>query len=269
MLVSSAIVQDHAMSLPIIAVPADIRHFDGYEWHASPSQYLNAAFHGSKALPMLVPAYETGVDVEAVLDRVDGVLITGSKTNVHPSHYGETETAEHGPFDKARDAVSLALIRAAIARGTPLLAVCRGIQELNVALGGTLANEIQDLPGRMDHRKPETDDPDVSFAVRHPVHVKEGSCLAAIVGAGPIPVNSLHRQAISVLAPRLAVEAVAEDGTVEAVSVVDAPGFAVGVQWHPEYWFASDAPSAAIFRSFGDAVRAYATRQPASGMAAE
>jgi len=150
----------------------------------------------------------------------------------------------------------MALIRRAIERGVPLLAICRGIQELNVALGGSLATEIQELPGRLDHRKPETEDRDVAFAIRHSIEVKEGSCLAAIVGGGQVQVNSLHRQAISKLAPRLAVEAVAEDGTVEAVSVIDAPGFAIGVQWHPEYWVGNDAISDKIFAAFGEAVRA-------------
>ena len=138
-----------------------------------------------------------------------------------------------------------------------MLAICRGIQELNVALGGSLATEIQELPGRFDHRKPETESRDEAFAIRHSIKVKDGSCLAAIVGNGEVNVNSLHRQAISKLAPRLAVEAVAEDGTVEAVSVIDAAGFAIGVQWHPEYWVGSDAISDRIFEAFGDAVRAH------------
>jgi putative glutamine amidotransferase len=191
-----------------------------------------------------------------VLDRVDGVLISGSRTNVHPSNYGEDETEHHGPFDPARDLLSMTLIRRAIERGIPLLAICRGIQELNVALGGSLATEIQDLPGRIDHRKPQTEDWDEAFAIRHSIKSKEGSCLASIIGGAEAQVNSLHRQAISKLAPRLAVEAVADDGTIEAVSVIDASGFAIGVQWHPEYWVGSDTISDKIFAAFGDAVRA-------------
>lgn len=240
----------------IVAIPADMRDFDGYTWHAAPDQYVRAAVEGSNVLPLILPALKDGADIDMVLDRVDGVLISGSRTNVHPSHYGEEETEHHGPFDPARDAVSMALIRRAIDRGIPLLAICRGIQELNVALGGALATEIQEMPGRLDHRKPESSDRDVSFAIRHAITVKEGSCLAAIIGHGEVNVNSLHRQAISRLAPRLAVEAVAEDGTIEAVSVIDAPGFAIGVQWHPEYWVGSDAISDQIFAAFGEAVRA-------------
>ena len=239
----------------LVAIPADVRTFDGYTWHAAPEQYIMAAVRGSNVLPLVVPALTDGTDVDMVLDRVDGVLVSGSRTNVHPSNYGEEATEHHGPFDPARDRLSLALIRRAIERGIPLLAICRGIQELNVALGGALATEIQDLPGRIDHRKPQTEDRDEAFAIRHTIKVKDGSCLASIIGGGEVRVNSLHRQAISKLAPRLAVEAVAEDGTVEAVSVIGAPGFAIGVQWHPEYWVGSDIISDKIFAAFGDAVR--------------
>ena len=240
----------------LVAIPADIRSFQGYTWHATPEQYIMAAVNGSNVLPLIVPALADGTDVEMVLDRVDGVLISGSRTNVHPSNYGEEETEDHGPFDPARDRLSLTLIRRAIERGIPLLAICRGIQELNVALGGSLATEIHELPDRIDHRKPETDNWDEAFAIRHSIQVTEGSRLASMIGDGEVRVNSLHRQAISKLAPRLAVEAVAEDGTIEAVSVLDAPGFAIGVQWHPEYWVGSDTISDKIFAAFGDAVRA-------------
>ena len=171
---------------------------------------------------------------------------------------GADRAVGDGPFDQARDATSLPLIRRAIERGIPMLAICRGIQELNVALGGTLASEIQEQPGIWDHRKPEHDDRDVAFAIRQPVHVREGSCIAQHLGmSGEIQINSLHRQAIAETAPRLQVEATAADGTIEAVSVIDAKGFAVGVQWHPEYWAETDAPSRALFEAFGKAVHDY------------
>ena len=249
------------MTLPLVATAADIREFDNYTWHAAPDTYLSAAAKVAGVIPLIVPAMPDKVDPETILDRVDGLMVTGSRTNVHPSLYGAVPTAAHEPYDPARDGVSLALIRAAIDRGVPLLAICRGIQELNVALGGTLATEIQEQQGIDDHRAPSGDHNDERFAIRHPVSVKEGSCLAGIVGAGEIDVNSLHRQAISRLAPGLAVEAVAPDGTVEAVSVIGAKAFAVGVQWHPEYWAATDKPSGQIFRAFGDAVRAHALKR--------
>ena len=246
------------MTKPIIAIPADIRVIDGATWHAVQQQYVNAALKASGLMALIVPAMEEGYDIDAILDRVDGVLISGSASNVHPSLYGRQATEADGPFDPARDATSLPLLRRAIDRAIPLLAICRGIQELNVALGGSLDSEIQDLPGRSDHRRPEGTDRDALYAIRQSVFVKEGSCIANFIGAGEVRVNTLHRQAIAETAPRLQVEAVAEDGTVEAVSVIDAKAFAVGVQWHPEYWAETDIASNRLFSAFGDAVRDYA-----------
>lgn len=246
------------MPKPVVAIPADFRTLDGNVWHATPHQYVRAAVEGSGVMTFLVPALESGNDADEILDRVDGVLVSGSRTNVHPSLYGQEATEADGPFDPGRDATSLPLIRRALERGVPLLAICRGIQELNVVLGGTLASEIQNMPGISDHRKPDVPELDIAYGIRQNVIVKEGSCLASVLGAGEIQVNSLHRQAISKAAPRLAVEAVAEDGTIEAVSVIDAKAFAVGVQWHPEYWVGKDGPSSTLFQAFGDAVRAYA-----------
>jgi putative glutamine amidotransferase len=247
------------MPMPIIAIPADIRQLDKVDWHAVQSQYINAAVNVARVMPLLIPALQEGHDLDAILDRVDGVLVSGSASNVHPSLYGREATETDGPFDPARDATTLPLIRRTIERGMPLLAICRGIQELNVALGGTLASEIQEQPGVWDHRKPPVESRDEMFAIRQTVQVREGSCIAQHLGfAGEVQVNSLHRQAIAQTAPRLQVEATAADGTIEAVSVIDAQGFAVGVQWHPEYWAETDNPSRALFEAFGDAVRAYA-----------
>lgn len=246
------------MPRPIVAIPADIRRFDGTNWHSVQTQYVNAALKAADVMSFLVPALEEGNDTDLILDRVDGLLVSGSATNVHPSLYGAEARETDGPFDPARDATSLPLIRRALERGIPMLAICRGIQELNVALGGTLATEIQEQPGIWDHRKPDDPDRDVAYAIRQNVIVAEGSCMARVLGAGPVTVNSLHRQAISKTAPQLQVEALAEDGTIEAVSVIDAKGFAIGVQWHPEYWAETDNPSKALFVAFGDAVRAYA-----------
>lgn len=246
------------MSKPIIAIPADIRHLDGAEWHAAQTQYVAAALKVADVMSFIIPAQEEGNDTDAILDRVDGLLVSGSATNVHPSLYGLEARESDGPFDPARDATSLPLIRRAIERGIPMLAICRGIQELNVALGGTLASEIQEQPGVWDHRKPADTDRDKAYAIRQPVQIREGSCIARHLGmSGEVQINSLHRQAIADTAPGLQVEATAEDGTIEAVSVIDARGFAVGVQWHPEYWAQTDAPSRALFEAFGSAVRTY------------
>ncbi|TCL69624.1 gamma-glutamyl-gamma-aminobutyrate hydrolase family protein [Rhizobium sp. BK251] len=253
------------MTKPIVAIPADIRAFDGTSWHAVQHQYVRAALNAAGVMAFIIPAFEEGYETDAILDRVDGVLVSGSASNVHPSLYGRQATEADGPFDPARDATSLPLIRRALDRAIPVLAICRGLQELNVALGGTLASEIQEQPGIWDHRRPEGVDRDGMYAIRQSVFVKEGSCIARYIGPGEVRVNSLHRQAIADTAPRLQVEALAEDGTIEAVSVIDAKAFAVGVQWHPEYWAEMDAPSGKLFSAFGDAVRAYAdARQTAT-----
>ena len=255
------------MSQPLVAVSTDIRQFENYTWHAAPQQYLEAALSAAGVLPVLVPSFGERLDLDALLSAVDGVMLTGSKSNVHPSLYGGDASEENGPYDEARDATTLPLIRRAIERGVPLLAICRGIQEMNVALGGTLASEIQDKEGVWDHRAPVSDSQDERFAIRQEVSIKPGTCLAGVFGADEIMVNSVHRQAVDRLGDRLQVEAVAPDGTVEAVSVRNSPAFAVGVQWHPEYWAGTDETSARIFRAFGDAVRNHAElrlRRPAA-----
>ncbi|TCD11345.1 gamma-glutamyl-gamma-aminobutyrate hydrolase family protein [Oricola cellulosilytica] len=243
---------------PIVAVVADVREFEKYRWHAAPDTYLEAAMTVAGVLPVLVPALGERIDFTNLLTRVDGVMLTGSKSNVHPQRYGQPASAGHEPFDEARDATALPLIRATVEAGVPLFAICRGMQELNVALGGSIATEIQEQDGIDDHRAPVSDDQAERFAIAHGVNVKPGSCMASITGAGRVDVNSLHRQAIDTLAPGLRIEATADDGTIEAVSVTDAKGFAIGVQWHPEYWARTDTPSRALFEAFGNAVRAYA-----------
>lgn len=248
-------------SRPLIAVSTDVKPFENYIWHAAPEQYLAAALDVAEVIPLLVPGMGEKMDPETILGGVDGLLVTGSKSNVNPALYGVTPDAAFEPYDDARDATSIPLIRAAVDRGVPVLAICRGIQELNVALGGTLATEIQELAGRQDHRAPQSESLDERFGLQHKITIAPGSCLAEILQSATIDVNSVHRQAIDRLAPGLAVEATAEDGTIEAVSVKNAKGFVVGVQWHPEYWVRTDAPSRMIFKAFGEAVRAHkATR---------
>lgn len=246
------------MSLrPLVLLSSDHRVIEGLDWHMTPSRYVEGVI-AAGAMPVLLPSLGGELDLDAILERMDGVVLTGSRSNVHPSLYGEEPTIDHEPFDTARDATTLPLTRRAIELGVPLLAICRGYQELNVALGGSLHTEIQTFEGRMDHRAPDTPDWDDRFAIRHPVHVVRDGCIGRIVEAETIEVNSLHRQGLARLADRLVVEATAPDGTIEAVRVVDAKAFTVGVQWHPEYWVRSDGPSAKIFAAFGEAVRARA-----------
>jgi putative glutamine amidotransferase len=242
--------------VPLVAVAGDYKEIDGYRWHAAAEPYLKAVISGIGGIPLVVPALGEAIELESLLDRVDGVLLPGSRSNVHPARYGEASSAEAEPYDQRRDATTLPLIGAALRRGVPLFAICRGMQELNVALGGTLIPEVHRLEGRHDHRAPAGDDQDVRFAIRQDVAIVAGGALDKVLGAGTLQVNSLHRQAIGRLANRLAVEATALDGTIEAVRVVDAPGFAIGVQWHPEYWVESDRPSAKLFAAFARAIRA-------------
>ncbi|MCK1499356.1 gamma-glutamyl-gamma-aminobutyrate hydrolase family protein [Bradyrhizobium sp. 188] len=249
------------MSQPVVAVSADVCELNNHTWHAAPQQYLEAAVSGAGVFPLIVPSFGDRLDLDRLLFAIDGVMITGSGSNVHPSLYGGDSSEANGPYDPARDSTTLPLIWKAIEEGVPLLAICRGLQELNVALGGALAAEIQEHPGKLDHRAPPSDSRDVRFALRQIVTVKAGSCLFDILGATKIKVNSVHRHAVARLASQLQVEAVAEDGTVEAVTVRNSRGFVLGVQWHPEYWVKSDGPSACIFRAFGNAVRARAAKR--------
>jgi putative glutamine amidotransferase len=240
------------MSL-IVGIPACSKSIDGLLRHTTPARYGEAVIAGADAMPVLLPPVGEGqLDV---LDRLDGLLLPGSPSNVEPSRYGAAEDLTPDMHDPARDDTTLPLVRAALARGMPVLAICRGLQELNVALGGTLHQCVHDLPGRMDHRAGKGD-PDYLFRLKHTVTLS--GQLARLIGASEIMVNSLHGQAIDRLATGLVVEAVAADGTIEAVRVADATGWTFGTQWHPEWHVRTDAPSRAIFAAFGDACRAYA-----------
>lgn len=249
------------MTKPLILVTADVKPVDGYNWHAAPSTYLQAVVRGSDALPVILPSLGADIDIDGALDQVDGVLATGSRSNVNPQLYGGEATEANGPYDPERDATTLPLLRRALERGVPVFAICRGMQELNVALGGTLLTEIQDMEGRADHRAPTSEHQDTRFKIAHPIEIEPDSPLAEILGEEPVDVNSLHRQALGTLGDRLTVVARAEDGTIEAVSVKDGPGYVVATQWHPEYWVASDGPSQKLFRAFGDAAREYRERR--------
>lgn len=221
------------MTQPLVAVSTDVKEFENYKWHAAPQQYLEAAIVGSGVFPLLVPSFGDRLQFDELLDRVDGVLVTGSKSNVHPSLYGGDASEANGPYDLARDSTTLPLIRRAIERGVPLLAICRGMQVLNVAADGSL---IQDLPSQVPIAIPHA--VDESFTtVAHGIEVIDGTHLARAVASGlPTQVNSRHHQAAKVIGRGLTVSAYATDGIVEAIEAPDLP-FCVGVQWHPEnFW---------------------------------
>ena len=231
--------------------------------HAASDTYVRAVEQVVGAVPVLLPASADGADIGTLLARLDGLILTGSRSNVHPGHYGGPPHAEGTPEDSRRDAVTLPLIRAAASHGLPMLAICRGLQEMNVALGGSLHQRLQDLPGRLDHSTPMQTYDRVRTGKAHLARLRPGGLLHRLAGTETIPVNSLHNQGIDRLAPGLVVEATAPDGTIEAVRLVRAasgrePAFALGVQWHPEYDFETDAVSLGIFESFRAAVRARA-----------
>ncbi|HQT77980.1 MAG: gamma-glutamyl-gamma-aminobutyrate hydrolase [Rhodospirillales bacterium 20-64-7] len=250
---------------PLVGISCCTKQFGvfGMPNHAASDTYVRATDLVIGGVSVLLPANGPAADIETLLDRLDGIILTGSRSNVQPTLYDGPPHAEGTPEDPARDGLTLPLIRAAVARGVPLLAICRGFQELNVALGGSLHQRLQDLPGRIDHSTPMQPSARVRQGKAHGLRVIPGGWLHRLAGASEIAVNSLHNQGIDRLAPGLVVEGIAPDGTIEAVRVVasqagPAVGYAVGVQWHPEYDWQTDTVSRAIFEHFGDAVRAYA-----------
>lgn len=244
---------------PMIGVTSCLKPRDGLHFHTVGDKYVEAVVLGSGGLPVLVPAIGARLDPDALLDRLDGLLVTGSPSNVEPAHYGGPAAREDNLADPARDATTLPLIRRAVARGVPMLAICRGIQELNVAMGGTLHQHVHELPGRFDHRSDKTKTYPERYGLAHPVTLTPGGRLQAMLGgATRVEVNSLHGQGIDRLAPGLTVEAVADDGTIEAVSVDAAKGFALALQWHPEWGVLDNPVSRRLFAAFRDAALALA-----------
>jgi putative glutamine amidotransferase len=216
---------------------------------------------------MLIPALGDAFDPRDLVRRLDGLLVTGSPSNVAVDLYGGAPDRPDSPQDPKRDATTLPLIRAAVEDGLPLFCICRGIQELNVAFGGTLHTRVHEQPAAFDHRAPQGE-MEERYGPRHPVELAADSEIARLVGSRRIEVNSLHWQAIDRLGERLAVEGRAPDGVIEAVRVADARSFALGVQWHPEWKVLQNPVSVALFRAFGDAARRRAEQRAARGLAA-
>ncbi|MFK8253901.1 gamma-glutamyl-gamma-aminobutyrate hydrolase family protein [Ancylobacter terrae] len=255
---------------PVIGVVSDVKEVRGQMAHGVTEKYLYAVARGSLTLPVLLPGRISAIDdamspeemlVDEVLASVDGIFLPGSPSNVAPQIYGSQPHDPPLPSDPHRDALSLPLIREAIARGVPILGVCRGFQEMNVALGGTLHQKVHEQPGHFDHREDSTGSLAEQYAPVHEVALTPGGVLAELAGGDRWKVNSLHGQGIDRLAPGLLVEARAPDGLVEGFRVANAPGFALAVQWHPEWRFWEDRLSGALFTAFGVAARAYAERR--------
>lgn len=249
---------------PVIGVTACIRTVDGSRTHTVGEKYIRGVTDGMGGLPLLIPALGDDLDIGATVATLDGLLITGSLSNVEPHHYNGPASAQGTLHDPARDATTLPLILAALTAGVPLLAICRGHQELNVALGGSLHQRLHEIPGRMDHRAPDSPDLDIQYGLAHPVTLTDGGMFQALNGGERrLRVNSLHWQGIDRLADGVEVEAVADDGTIEAVRVARTESFAVSVQWHPEFKVRENPFSLALFGAFGEAARAYAARRRA------
>ena len=224
---------------------------------------LRAVAEAAGALPLMFAGTPEITDIGALLDTVDGILLTGARANVHPSHFGRDEHPAHEPYDRGRDAIALKLIETCVERGVPLFGICRGFQEMNVAFGGSLHPEIRELPGRMNHRMPRLPngephpDLEVIFADRHDVRLTPGGVFAKLLGAETIRVNSLHGQGILEPGKRIVVEGIAEDDTIEAIAIADAPGFALGVQWHAEHEATRNPINRTLFAAFGAALAKY------------
>ena len=222
-----------------------------HPFHAVGDKYVRAVLEAADAIPLLIPALGERLGLEDLLQNLDGILFTGSPSNVEPYRYNGASSVSGTLHDSARDATTLPLIPRAIAEGIPLFGICRGFQELNVALGGSLHQHVHEIPGRLDHREPRDAAPDVEYGAAHAIAITQGGLLARLSGLAEAMVNSLHHQGVDRLAPDLKIEARAPDGQIEAVSLPGAKAFLLGVQWHPEWAFAENPLSRAIFAGFG------------------
>lgn len=254
------------MVRPVIGVIGNsYRVEDRFSVQMAGEKNLQAVADVTGALPLIFAGNPLITDIADLLSVVDGILLTGARANVHPSRFGTDPDPRHEPYDTNRDAVALPLVDACIERGVPVFGICRGFQEMNVAGGGSLHPEIRELPGRMNHRMPRLEngeihpDPAVVFADRHEVRLTPDGVFAGILGTDVIRVNSLHGQGVLELGERIIAEGVAEDGTIEAIRFREAPGFALGVQWHAEYDPQDNPVNRALFTAFGEAVAAHKT----------
>ena len=249
------------MRKPVVGVIGNFRTVEGrFGIQACGQKNLTAVADVAGALPLIFAGDPKITDIGALLDTVDGILLTGGRANVHPTRFNREPCPKHEPYDEDRDEVALSVTQACVARGVPIFGICRGLQEMVVAFGSTLHPEIRELPGRMNHRMPRLENgephPDhtIVFADRHDVNLVPGGAFARILGKEVIRVNSLHGQGLQEAGERVVIEGVAEDGTVEAIRIADAPGFALGVQWHAEYDPQTNPINRALFQEFGRAL---------------
>jgi putative glutamine amidotransferase len=240
---------------PLIGIPADRRIVGLHPFHMVGEKYARAVLTGAEGIPLLIPALAEELGLDELLTRLDGILFTGSPSNVEPRHYDGTPSTPGTLHDPERDATTLPLIRKAVQAGVPVLGVCRGFQEMNVVFGGTLHQKVHEVPGYSDHRDDESQPLEVQYGPAHDVILEPGGLLRAMADSDRIRVNSLHSQGVDRLGPGLAVEARAPDGLIEAFRVQRAASFAVAVQWHPEWNAMSNPFSRALFAAFGAACK--------------
>jgi putative glutamine amidotransferase len=224
-------------------------------------KYITAVRDGADAMPFMIPALGDTLDADDILSRIDGLLLTGSPSNVEPHRYGGEPSRPGTMHDPHRDETTLRLIHRALEVGVPLLAICRGYQELNVVLGGSLHQNVHEQPGYRLHKENPDDPLDVQYGPVHAVHLVEGGILNRLAGKDTVMVNSLHSQGVARLADGVTVEAVAEDGLIEAFRVDGAKNFALAVQWHPEWKVTENKFSMDIFKTFGDACHGFASQK--------
>ena len=241
---------------PLIGIPADRRMLGLHPYHVVGDKYARAVLDAAGCLPLLIPALAHELGLDELLGRLDGVMFTGSYSNVEPHHYSGPPSDPGTLHDPARDATTLPLIRKAVAAGVPVLGICRGFQEMNVAFGGTLHQKVHEIEGKQDHREDTRLELDVQYGPAHEVVLAPGGLLGGLIGQDRIQVNSLHSQGIDRLGPGLVAEATAPDGLIEAFRVEQAKAFAIAVQWHPEWKAMSNPFSRALFAAFGAAARA-------------
>jgi putative glutamine amidotransferase len=244
-----------APARPLIGIPADRRMVGAHPFHMVGEKYARAVLDAAGAAPLLIPSLAEELGFEELLERLDGLLFTGSPSNVEPHRYEGPPSAPGTLHDPARDATTLPLIRKAVAAGVPVFGICRGFQEMNVAFGGTLHQKLHEVPGHLDHRDDGTQPLEVQYGPAHDVTLEPGGVLRALASSDRVRVNSLHSQGINRLGAELAVEARAPDGVIEAFRVRDAQRFALAVQWHPEWKVMSNPFSRALFAAFGEASR--------------
>jgi putative glutamine amidotransferase len=250
------------MSLvPVIGLPADRQFIDPHYFHCVGEKYLTAVIDTLRAMPLVIPALGDRLPLPAIVSMLDGLLLTGAYSNIEPKHYNGAAPAPDSPVDPHRDATNLALIPLALQEGVPILGICRGLQELNVALGGSLHAEVHHVAGYDDHRETDSPSLDIQYGPQHEIIPEPGGLLGELAAGGTPRVNSLHGQGIDRLADDLVVEARAPDGLIEAVRVERDDRFALAVQWHPEWGVLDNPFYTAIFERFGAACRARAAQR--------